>query len=130
MCNESGRSSETHATRNIARNSHAARSVVRVWGLRRLAGLRRRGEDANLPEKAKKKPEIVRSRAKSTKGGGWRRQPWHVGLRGPFGPSRSLIGNQSATSDNCSLSPVFVQCKILLLQRHNFVVSRCICLLP
>ena len=27
----------------------------------------------------KKKPEIVRSRAKSTKGGGWRRQPWHVG---------------------------------------------------
>ena len=29
----------------------------------------------------KKKPEIVRSRAKSTKGGGWRRQPWHVGSR-------------------------------------------------
>src|SRR5690554_4391433 len=81
-------------------------------------------------KKQKKKPEIARSRAKSTKGGGWRRQPWHVGLRGPFGPSRSLIGNQSATSDNCSLSPVFVQCKILLLQRHNFVVSRCICLLP
>lgn len=26
----------------------------------------------------KKKPEIARSRAKSTKGGGWRRQPWHV----------------------------------------------------
>jgi hypothetical protein len=31
-------------------------------------------EDAGARKKDKKKPEILRSRAKSTKGGGWRRQ--------------------------------------------------------
>src|SRR5690606_10208259 len=77
-------------------------------------------------KRRQKKPEIVRYRAKYTKGGGWRRQPWHVGLRGPFDPSRRLTFNQSSTSDNCSLSPVFVHCKIFLLHCHKFVVSRCI----
>src|SRR5690606_40752261 len=38
-----------------------------------------RREMRGRPAIGKKKPEIKRSRAKSTKGGGWRRQPWHVG---------------------------------------------------
>ena len=37
------------------------------------------GLNGDALTRLKKKPEIVRSRAKSTKGGGWRRQPWHVG---------------------------------------------------
>src|SRR5690606_747562 len=84
------------------------------------------GDDINVQppyqNRRQKKPEIVRSRAKSTKGGGRRRQPWHVGLRGPFDPSRRLTCNQSSTSDNCSLSLVFVHCQIFLLHCHKFVV--------
>src|SRR5690606_28641688 len=40
----------------------------------------------------KKKPEILRSRAKSTKGGGWRRQPWHVGMNTASGSTATHRG--------------------------------------
>src|SRR5699024_4915422 len=60
-----------------------------------------------VDREGKKKPEIKRPRAKSTKGGGWRRQPWHVGLPGnlpSLGVFDLLVGRLCSctvsTSDN------------------------------
>jgi len=40
----------------------------------------------------KKKPKTLQSWAKSTKGGGWRRQPWQADHRIPQGLSPHLTG--------------------------------------
>src|SRR5690606_26430138 len=52
----------------------------------------------------KKKPEILRSRAKSTKGGGWRRQPGHVGVNTAI----SLPGS-TATQPGLGTAPTAFQ---------------------
>lgn len=77
----------------------------------------------------KKKPEIVRSRAKSTKGGGWRRQPWHVGsvslaaLSG-FGTAPTAFQHPM----RCIVSVFFVRCKNFFLSSR--VVRCCVAFLP
>lgn len=105
-------SAPTHAKYPRENTETMVKRFPRVTATRRRDHSPRPLKKRDSSNTLKKKPEIVRSRAKSTKGGGWRRQPWHVGsvslaaLSG-FGTAPTAFQHPM----RCIVSVFFVRCK-------------------